>query len=246
MTNEDRAKIARENGAKSKGPVTPEGKEKSARNAITHGMRATALKLIVPPHSACLVNEDRHEFYNLFDTLIAKFRPADQAEISVVREIVECQWKIERNKKLETAIYNRELMRQNVRVVPSLPELRQLEISIAAEEALTGNKTLAELRKSTLTCQRAIGTLQRRLVGLQRNWAPAAGVPPDAGADREANDFIPKRTEQEQPQPAENTERTFHVNGPVTPNVINLYREIFHPNSAEFIGHEMPTDQEVA
>ena len=52
ITADRKAEIARENGAKSKGPTTEEGKEKCARNAITHGERAQALKLIVPPHSA--------------------------------------------------------------------------------------------------------------------------------------------------------------------------------------------------
>src|SRR5215510_5348103 len=108
MTQEEKARIARENAAKSKGPKTDAGKQKSARNAITHGTRAIALKLIVPPHSACLVNEDRQAFYNLFDSLTAKYRPADQVELSVVREIAEYQWKIERNKKLESALYSRE------------------------------------------------------------------------------------------------------------------------------------------
>ena len=88
MISKDRkAEIARENGAKSQGPTSDEGKEKCARNAITHGERAQALKLIVPPHSACLANEDRQAFYKLYDNLIAKYRPADETEQMVVKEI---------------------------------------------------------------------------------------------------------------------------------------------------------------
>jgi hypothetical protein len=237
ISKERKAEIARENGAKSKGPVTPEGKEKCARNAITHGERAQALKLIIPPHSACLANEDRQAFYKLYDNLTAKFRPADETEQALVRELVDFQWKSIRNKQMETAIFNRELMRQATRTPGSIPELRDIEISIAAQEALTGNRTIAELRRDTQLCLRAIALLQRRLKELQKNWPAAAPVPP-----------APEKNEiDEQTDPkSENTAQTYDINGPVTPNVVNLYREIFHKSELELVGHEPIPEPEAA
>ena len=229
MDPQKKAEIARANGAKSKGPVSAEGKEHSKRNAITHGQRATLLKLIVPPHSACLANEDRQAFYKLFDSLNTKYRPADESEMAIVREIADYQWKNTRNKQMESAIFNRELMRQGARIAGSLPELRDLEISIAAQEALTGNRTIAELRKDSQQNLRAINLLQRRLLQLQKQW-PATTQTPPAREVNEIDETPPIRTN-ESPE-------TLDVNGPVTNNVIELYSEIFHKESLELVGHE--------
>ena len=49
-----RAAASRQNGAKSRGPRTPEGKARSAQNALKHGMRA--LRYVVLP------DEDGVEF----------------------------------------------------------------------------------------------------------------------------------------------------------------------------------------
>jgi hypothetical protein len=241
LTPEQKAQIARENGAKSKGPVTEEGKEHSKRNAITHGHRATVLKLIVPPHSACLANEDRQAFYKLFDMLTAKYRPADETELTIIREIAEFQWKINRNKQLEAALYNRELMRQATRTPGSLPELRDLEISIAAQEALTGNRTIAELRKDTQTGLRAISHLQRRLAQLQKTWPGADPVPPTPAEERQLHLVQPDDDDRTNPEvsanPTEST-KTFDVNGPVTPSVVKLYTDIFHPKTLELVSRQ--------
>ena len=228
QTPEERARIARENGAKSRGPVTEEGKAKVSRNAITHGQRAEALKLIVPPHSACLANEDRQAFYRLFDTLVSKYRPADETELLLVREMAENHWQITRNKQMESALYNRELIRQAHKIQPSAPELRDLEIALAAQEALTGNKTVAELRRHSQTCGRTLSRLQRRYIELRKHFEPA-----------------PEQTQPHPSEAAENTEKpqkVYAINGPVTPAVRRLYESVFDTVSPEFVSHELPED----
>jgi hypothetical protein len=245
ISKERKAEIARENGAKSKGPVTAEGKEKSARNAITHGERANALKLIVPPHSACLANEERQGFYKMYDNLMAKYRPADETEHALVREIADFQWKSIRNKQMETAIFNRELMRQATRTPGSIPELRDLEISVAAQEALTGNKTIAELRKDTQVCLRSISQLQRRLKEMQKTWPAAAPVPP-APEVNDIQEMGEAENTERTNQNTQNTAKNYDINGPVTPNVVNLYRDIFHKDEVELTGHPIIPEPKAA
>src|SRR6516165_7805040 len=45
LTPEQRAEISRQNGKKSKGPVTEQGKSRSRQNALRHGLRAEVLPL---------------------------------------------------------------------------------------------------------------------------------------------------------------------------------------------------------
>ena len=82
MTKEDRARIARENGAKSRGPITPEGKAQSRMNSIKTGEHAETLAQFVPPNSGILCHEDRKKFYALIHQLTQIYLPATHARIA--------------------------------------------------------------------------------------------------------------------------------------------------------------------
>jgi len=82
VTKVERAKIGRDNRARSENPVTPEGKERSARTAIKDGARAEKRKHFIPPHKAVVAFEKRKNYQTLVDNLIAIYQPLNDASYS--------------------------------------------------------------------------------------------------------------------------------------------------------------------
>ena len=95
MTREQKAVIARRNGAKSKGPVTPEGKLRSSRNALVTGRHATTLKFFVPPAEAIADRHARRRYYPILDGMLDSFRPENEHEAFLVREMAHIRWHLE-------------------------------------------------------------------------------------------------------------------------------------------------------
>ncbi len=71
---DDRRRASRENGRKSRGPVTSEGKARSSRNALKHGL--TARVLVAP--------EDEEAFLERAEAWTEDARPADRMEAWLV------------------------------------------------------------------------------------------------------------------------------------------------------------------
>ena len=86
------------NAQKSTGPVTPEGKEISSRNATTHGL--TSKKLTLNP-------EEREQFNKLLASYAAIYKPATEAEKSQLNYMVEHLWRLDRALKIEQILFDR-------------------------------------------------------------------------------------------------------------------------------------------
>jgi hypothetical protein len=86
---------ARANGAKSHGPVTPEGKAKSALNAITHGLTASAI---------VLTTESKEKYAALLASYVEKCDPDGPIENDLVEEIVAAKWQQRRVAAMITAL----------------------------------------------------------------------------------------------------------------------------------------------
>jgi hypothetical protein len=100
MSSQRRINASRANGARSKGPVTVEGKERSALNALRHGLLA---------NTVVLSDENPEHFEGLVAAYVAKFLPADRVELSFVEQMAAAEWRQQRSWAIERAIVEKKL-----------------------------------------------------------------------------------------------------------------------------------------
>src|SRR4029077_5819829 len=86
-TNSLKSETARANGAKSHGPVTPEGRSASSRNSLRHGF--TAKSVVLPTESS-------EDFQELLDSYIAQFHPQGGVEMDLIQAMAAARWRLQR------------------------------------------------------------------------------------------------------------------------------------------------------
>jgi hypothetical protein len=106
---------SRRNGARSKGPVTPDGKERASRNALKHGL--TAL------HHLVIEDEVPEALEALIATVAEETGATTEIEIRLARRFALALWKGERAEKIETALFD------------AAPKVRPPQVGFQWEEA---------------------------------------------------------------------------------------------------------------
>ena len=91
-----RAEASRRNGAKSRGPKTPEGKARASQNALRHGLRA-ARHVVLP-------DEDAAAFAALEAALLEELAPVGALQAVLARQIVSAAWRLARADRIEAEI----------------------------------------------------------------------------------------------------------------------------------------------
>jgi hypothetical protein len=85
---------SRANGAKSNGPISPEGKARSSRNSSTHGIFTSPF---------VLRNEKNAEFLKLEAGFLEEWAPQGPTESALVDQMIICRWRLVRIWQVETA-----------------------------------------------------------------------------------------------------------------------------------------------
>jgi hypothetical protein len=94
------------------GPRTESGKQVSSRNALRHGLTAKTL---------VLTTEDKSAFDELRAALHAAHAPVNDLEHAAVEALAEAQWRLNRCRRHETAVFNQaiaDIQRDNPGVDP--------------------------------------------------------------------------------------------------------------------------------
>ena len=141
---------SRINGAKSKGPKTPEGKERSSKNAVKHGLNSRSL---------LLSNESMPDFQQMCEDYRVTFCPVDRVENDLVMVMVSARHRLNRAWAIETGIIDLEMCKA----------AQEFEATVAGHDE--------DLRKGaayTTSCSNiGLINIQRQQVRLERTYSRA-------------------------------------------------------------------------
>ena len=183
MSKEERAEVSRKNGAKSKGPVTPEGKEKVSKNALKTGEYAEKFSDFIPPQYAATCFEDPEGFEKLIEKLTRSYQPLNDQAHTIVRDIASARWEIERNCFCVTATWNYATIEAHRQPTGVPPELAGTENTARATRAVaSGSAVASRLSRDNCRLQKHIFFLEKQLLFVHKNFQvdpPVIATPPE-------------------------------------------------------------------
>jgi hypothetical protein len=203
MPSELKSATARANGAKSKGPKTAATRQKSSLNALNHGFTS---------HSTVLLQcEDPTLFEKIRAEYIATYQPATPAEEVLVDEMIVARWRILRLWTIETALFDREVIRQQPEIEQGAKPNPATNLALAFRALADESYSLALLSRYESRLQRTHERSYRTLRQLQQERAtPTQPEPPSEPTPR-----------QEPPDP---TQPPSGLNSDPTPGPVNRDR----------------------
>jgi hypothetical protein len=153
------------NGKLARGSKTPEGKARSAMNAVTHGFTATII---------ILAGEDRGAFERLLAAYAERFQPVDAVEMDMLQDIVIAKWRHRRGAAFEAATIDDEVESQRAdtyrRRSESTSELTRSALAYRDVEDRTG--IISAMNRHQARQYREYRQAIRLLVEFQRDRPP--------------------------------------------------------------------------
>ena len=137
MPSQLKSAASRANGAKSRGPKTPEGQERSSRNSLRHG--------IVARKTILLECENPDQFQAMLEEYAATYQPGNAVEQDLVDEMLSSRWRSGRLSMIVTSLLDMQMNQQTAsqttittRPDPARPNIRLLIILMWLTRPSTG------------------------------------------------------------------------------------------------------------
>jgi hypothetical protein len=201
IKSEKRVAAGHLNGLKAKGTKTPEGKSRSALNAVKHGLGA---KRIV------LANENFAEFERLMDMFMTRFQPVDGVEYELIADVVVAKWRHRRACGIEAAAVDLQLEKDRAQQDRDYIELSEdIRCALAYQAVERDTGFISAMNRHGARIYREFHNGMKLLVQMQANRpAPA---PPQNTSPNERNEApcgpapddlrISQHTRSPQPEP---------------------------------------------
>ena len=198
----------RRNAQKSTGPKTQEGKDKSRRNGLQHGLTAK---------TCMLEDEDPEALVDLLNEIREKFNPQDTDEEFLIERMAKARCKYNRIMPLEAAIYNLRLS------VDRTPKEITEALGVNGQRAwaymrdANGGNALSKLARYETSLLREYDRSRQELEKLQKIRAARPTPPPVADELRSEPDSPPSPippTRSKPPQSAMSTPEPIAQNPP--------------------------------
>jgi hypothetical protein len=170
-----RAAASRRNGAKSTGPKTPQGKARSARNALKHGLCAEKF--------AVLHDEDEQAFAALQASILEELAPEGVVQRLLAGRIVRAAWRLERAERIEIELLEYRMDRDG-------------DLALALIRDGNGTRSVDTLMRYRGSAQAEFYKALRTLKALQAE-AKAEAMPEQPAAAREQPNEPKPRTNPE-------------------------------------------------
>lgn len=165
-----RAEQARINGAKSKGPVTPEGKERSSHNALKHGLSTS--------QTVVLAHESPELYQSWRDAFFQRFQPADLVEAQLVLTMCNAQWRLRRCEAEHTALIDWDMRTFDDPRIGAVDMLTREALSVAAISRHRPASPSMLLRYEA-SAHRAYRNAHRELLALRLHQPVASSQTPE-------------------------------------------------------------------
>jgi len=207
MPSKRQSEASRQNGAKSHGPVTPEGQAQSSQNALRHGLTAS---VVVLPH------ENPAEFEQLLNNYLQDFHPSTQSQLDLVETLAAARWRMNRLVSLETRLFEQEMSRHDETIEKEFTGLDDAgKLAWTVNKMCNTSTTLALLQRYEGQLNRTYDRAFRQLRSLQS--ARQAALPPPATAPALVNPTTPSHLPELRNEPAKPAFSPFHPH-PTTPS----------------------------